>query len=138
MTTPPLTPGQRQALRYASRKGGAHIGTGKNAPDKHVTKPVAAKVIALGYATAHNGTLLTTKTGRAILNAVQPEDPPVFLRHRDGLTHLRHNAVQEAGEVVDPATLDTYWTEQSDRRKHEASDARTEARKLVARVKRAA
>ena len=136
--TPPLTPGQRQALRYASRKGGAHIGTGKNAPDKHVTKPVAKKLLALGYATQHGQTLLTTKTGRAALNAVQPEDPPVYLRHRDGLTHLRHNAVQEAGEVLNPDTLTAYWAEQSERQHATARDKRTETRRLTDKARRAA
>jgi len=112
MTPAPLTPGQRQALRYASRKGGAHIGTGKNAPDKHVTKLMAAKLVALGYAVKHAETLLTVKAGHAALNApVHVPDMPVYLRERDGLTTRLELSVRDEDQYQDPDKLHPRWAQ---------------------------
>lgn len=137
MTTPPLTPGQRQALRYASRKGGAYVGTGKNAPDKHVTKPVAKKLLALGYAVQHGDTLLTTKTGRKALLIPIPESP-VYLRQRDGLTTRRELSVRDEPEVQDTADLRAYWRDDADARKSDTEDRRAQARRLARATRRAA
>ncbi len=54
----------------------------------------------------------------------------MWLHQRDGLTTHLSAAVFEAGEVIDPDTLNTYWTERSLRRRAAAQDRRTAARRL--------
>lgn len=124
-----LTRAERAALKLARAKGGVHVGNTKGAPAKRVMRPVAAGLVARGFATHPDEHLLITKTGRAALEAVQPEGAPVFLRHGDGLTSLVHLAVPD-GEVIDAGSIDAYWAEEAERERQAARDKRTEARRL--------
>jgi hypothetical protein len=127
-TSKPLTAVQRAALRAASRKGGVHVGTGKDAPEKRCTRQTANLLVGRGLAVHVQLVLLITKAGRAELTRPLAENPPVFLHARDGLTTLRARAAAGEAEVIDPDTLDSWWTEQALQRKAEAADRRTRAR----------
>ncbi len=131
MPEPRLTDQQRRALHLTAHKGGAHRAhTRRNIPRDQIHPLTADNLVALGYVTQHGQVLLATKTGRAALTAPIPEPPPVWLHQRDGLTTHLSAAVFEAGEVIDPDTLSTYWTERSLRRRAAAQDRRTAARRL--------
>jgi hypothetical protein len=137
-TSRPLTAVQRAALRAASRKGGVHVGTGKDAPEKRCSTQTANLLVGRGLAVHVQLVLLITKAGRTELTRPLPEDPPVFLHQRDGLTTLRSSAAAGESEVIDPETLAPWWREQAARAKHEAADRRAEARKHADRARRAA
>jgi hypothetical protein len=79
--------------------------------------------------------LLITKAGRAALTAPIPEDPPVYLHERDGLTTRRDQSARDEGEIIDPATLKTFWREESDRRPR-APQLRKERRQFARELKR--
>lgn len=133
----PLTPAQRRALRWGSAKGGVHVGTGADAPERRVQKQTARQLVALGLARQDNDTLLTLKAGKVALD-VPTVDPPVYLHARDGLTTERHRAVQGEAEVIDPETLKPFWREQAERRSAAGVDNRAAARSRADRAKRAA
>lgn len=134
-----MTPHLRRALNLASRKGGATIIRARVAPDRQITNATTNRLIAEGWATRHHDTALITAAGRAALNAPVAEDPPVYLRLRDGLTHRTTNAVLgESPEVLDPATLKPYWAEQAARRRAEAEDRRAAARRRSKTIREAA
>lgn len=123
------TAAQRRALLLASRKGGAIISR-RAEPDRHeVRTQIANAVIEIGWAIRHQRTLLITRAGRLALT-IPTTDPPVFLHARDGLTTMRSSAAAGEAEVMDTATLSSFWTEQSLRQKAEAADRRAKARHL--------
>lgn len=133
-----MTDAQRRALHLSSHKGGATIVHARKAADKQVTNAMANKLQARGWATRASDTLLITKAGRAALAAPIPEDPAVYLHERDGLTTRRDQSVRDESEIIDPATLKTFWREESDRRRAAAQERRAFARDLKRSNPRAA
>jgi ribosomal protein S19E (S16A) len=77
-----LTDLQRHALYLSSLKGGALVVRKRTSGGKHVTTRQANVLERKGLVTRHEDILLITKEGRRELNAVLPEDPPVYARHR--------------------------------------------------------
>jgi hypothetical protein len=126
-----LTDLQRHALYLSSLKGGAVVVRKRTSGGKHVTTRQANVLERKGLVTRHEDILLITKEGRRELNAVLPEDPPVYLRSGDGLTTRRDLAQRDEAEVTDPATLKGFWAEESERRR-QGSRRATESVKLTA------
>ncbi len=138
MTDPkPLTPAQRAGLRLASRKGGVHVGAGKDAPEKRVTKPVARLMVAAGFAVQHEQTLLVTKAGRAELDRPTPE-VPVYLRQRDGLTTRRALSVRDEPEVVRSSEARNLEAERRRQASLTEAQQREQAAQMAHRLRRAA
>ncbi len=133
----PLTPAQREALRLGRSKGGVHVGAGRDAPDKHVTKPVARRLVDAGLASWHGSTLLTLEAGRKALAAPQPHEA-VFLRLRDGLTTQRALSVRDEPEVQDVGELAARWRDGAAERLAESESPRDRARRLARATRRAA
>ncbi|CAA9323060.1 MAG: hypothetical protein AVDCRST_MAG68-2080 [uncultured Gemmatimonadetes bacterium] len=140
MTTPHrLTPAMKHALRLGSRKGGVHVGTGRQengeeAPSKRVTKQVARKLVEAGFAVHHATTLLTVEAGHAELAKPTPHTP-VYLRQGDGLTTRIELRVRDEGELMQSTPARDRAAEE---RRLEAQDRRERARAARDRVRRAA
>ena len=134
-----MTPAQRKGLRLASRKGGVHVGTamvdGLPPPDKKVTKPVAALLVAEGWARQDRARLNILPAGRAALARPQPHVPIYFRDDGHGLTTRRSLSVRDEGEVL---TSTPVWDREAEMQRLESQDRRQRARAARDRAGRAA
>lgn len=139
-----LTPAQRRGLSILTGQA-AHVAAPGRPLERHqISYAIAEQLVVAGYArplprdpAIHppHGALVITTAGRRALNRPIPEGPPVYLHARDGLTTRGSSKVRGEDEVIDPATLNSYWEEQSLVRRTAAQDRRTAARALVKRLR---
>jgi hypothetical protein len=133
-----LTSLERRALGLASSKAGVEVVSARKADGKQVTRAVANRMVLAGFAAVTDGRLRIMKAGQKALNALAPEDPPVYLRARDGLTTRRDLSVRDEAEIIDPATLESFWTTEATGRHEGAQCSRTRSRGISRSLREAA